>query len=134
MNAEPHMHRIEMSDYAGGNSQRLKYGDSRVIVHAFFFTKMPSAWRINRGIKRVIKKHDKGSLKHASYQASIEKVNQHIVREREVIGHHSDGTPITSSMFGKEVSPPAWGRDVLMGRYNPELVALDTKALGRVSD
>jgi hypothetical protein len=119
MNSEPHMHRVEMRDYSSGNTQRIGYGDSRVLVYAFCFGRMPSAWRISRGVKKVIKRHDKGSQKHVKYQASLDKVNSHLVEKRTVVGHLSDGSPMYSS-YSEYESPPIWGIDLLTGKIQEE--------------
>jgi hypothetical protein len=121
LNAKPHMHEVEIRNYCDGNSQRISYGDTRVIVHAWFFGKLPSPRRIERAVKKAIKRHDKGSMKHAQYQASLEKVNQHLEKKPMVIGYHQDrygkddlNRPMYSSTYHNTTSPEAWGTDLVL--------------------
>lgn len=116
MNPKPHMHEVEIRNYCDGNSQRIQYGDTRVIVHAFFFGRLPSPRRIDRAVRKAVKRHDKGSIKHAKYEASLQKINQHIKKEPERTYDSNGNVTYESNVYFRTISPDRWASELMKAK------------------
>lgn len=91
MDAKPHTHQIRIDRYYPSLQQghyEVHYGDTLVKVHQGPFLE----WRIRRGVKRAIRKHDEGSISAGAKEQHLAELNQ---------------------MFAIPDNREAWGSDLL---------------------
>ncbi len=89
MNDEPHTHTLSIRrQYESINSgcYVLEYGDSRILIWRGPFLSL----RIKMGAKRVIRKHDRGSIKAGQKQDLIDKFNNDIQQVHSKWASESD--------------------------------------------
>lgn len=73
MNEQPHIHTVEIKDHL--HYWTVAYGDQVMFPEKpWFFKRWRSQWRLARAIRRVIKRHDRGSLLAGANQERIKAV------------------------------------------------------------
>lgn len=97
MNAQPHTHEVRI------NGDYVHYGDT--CIHMIrWFGRRPTAARWDRLVRRVIRRHDRGTLKAAREAAA----------QREVQSEYNDRLIIASPYAGGcYTALDSWGTDVL---------------------
>ena len=78
MNGKPHTHQVRITrEFGSTGCVLVEYGDTKVkTLHGPFelFTNHPSDRRIEKAIRRAIRKHDEGSRKAEDDQARLQRL------------------------------------------------------------